>query len=109
MVLHLTLAELDDGLALSLRDEDGIVLNLSQPWFVPAAINALRRDAVAVHDAARLAAWERPERKARAAPPAVYPASQLSYLANGYNEKGRAFFRKHAVGLMTRPARRTTQ
>ena len=82
-------------------EADGIALELSQPWFVPAAaINALRPDAVAAHEAARLAAWERPERKAPAEPPAVDPATQLSYLANVCNEKRRAFYRKHGVGLI---------
>ena len=141
VALHLTLSEEEGGLALSLRDEDGIqsitharlalqpahnseqadaalrtsltklgntmfeadgiALDLSQPWFVPAAaINALRRDAVAAHEAARLAAWERQERKAPAEPPAVYPATQLSYLANVYNDKARAFYHKHGVGLI---------
>ncbi|WEF34561.1 peptidase U32 family protein [Pseudoduganella chitinolytica] len=139
--LHLTLAEIDGGLRLALRDEDGIesalaaqvalqpaqqaaqaeaglraslaklgntmfvadsvTLQLSQPWFVPAAaINALRRDAVAAHEAARLAAWERPARKAPAIPPAVYPDTQLSYLANVYNDKARAFYHKHGVQLI---------
>src|SRR6185369_12042326 len=65
-----------------------VKLDLSQPWFVPsAAINGLRRDAVAAHEAARLAAWDRPERKAPVQPPATYPDTQLSYLANVYNEK----------------------
>jgi putative protease len=78
-----------------------IELKLSQPWFVAAsAINALRRDAIAAHEAARLAAWQRPERKAPAAPPAVYPEQQLSYLANVYNEKARAFYHKHGVQLI---------
>jgi putative protease len=78
-----------------------IELALSQPWFVPsAAINALRRDAVAAHEAARLAAWERPQRKAPAEPPAAYPDTQLSYLANVYNEKARAFYHKHGVQLI---------
>jgi collagenase-like PrtC family protease len=78
-----------------------VELNLSQPWFVPsAAINALRRDALAAHEAARLAAWDRPQRKAPAEPPAVYPEQQLSYLANVYNEKARAFYHKHGVQLI---------
>lgn len=76
-------------------------LQLSQPWFVPAAaINALRRDAIAAHEAARLAAWERPQRKPKAEPPAVYPDTNLSYLANVYNEKARAFYHKHGVQLI---------
>jgi putative protease len=78
-----------------------VELALSQPWFVPsAAINALRRDAIAAHEAARLAAWQRPERKAPVEPPAVYPEAQLSYLANVYNEKARAFYHKHGVQLI---------
>jgi putative protease len=78
-----------------------VELRLSQPWFVAAsAINALRRDAVAAHEAARLAAWERPPRKAPSEPPAVYPEQHLSYLANVYNEKARAFYHKHGVQLI---------
>ncbi|GGY40400.1 peptidase U32 family protein [Pseudoduganella albidiflava] len=78
-----------------------VELKLSQPWFVPSgAINALRRDAIAAHEAARLAAWERPPRKAPAEPPAVYPDTQLTYLANVYNEKARAFYHKHGVQMI---------
>jgi len=78
-----------------------VELALPRPWFVPSsAINGLRRDAIAAHEAARLAAWERPERKAPQEPPAQYPETQLSYLANVYNEKARAFYHKHGVGLI---------
>jgi len=78
-----------------------VEVNLSKPWFVPAAaINALRRDAIAAHEAARLAAWERPPRKAPAEPRPTYPETQLSYLANVYNEKARAFYHKHGVQLI---------
>jgi putative protease len=82
-------------------DAEQIELSLSQPWFVPASgINALRRDAIAAHEAARLAAWQRPPRKAPAEPRPVYPETQLSYLANVYNEKARAFYHKHGVQLI---------
>jgi putative protease len=78
-----------------------VELSLSQPWFVPAAaINALRRDAIAAHEAVRLAAWQRPLRKAPAEPRPAYPETQLSYLANVYNEKARAFYHKHGVQLI---------
>ena len=74
---------------------------LTQPWFVPAsAINGLRRDAIAAQEAARLAAWQRPERAQPVEPPAAYPDTQLSYLANVYNEKARAFYHKHGVQLI---------
>ncbi|WP_432377730.1 peptidase U32 family protein [Duganella sp. P38] len=80
---------------------DSVELRLSQPWFVPsAAINALRREAIEAHEAIRLAHWDRPTRKAAAEPPAVYPETQLSYLANVYNEKARAFYHKHGVQLI---------
>ncbi|QOY92473.1 U32 family peptidase [Massilia sp. UMI-21] len=78
-----------------------VELQLSQPWFVPSsAVNALRRDAVAAHEAARLASWERPGRKPPSTPPALYPEQQLSYLANVYNEQARAFYHKHGVQLI---------
>jgi putative protease len=78
-----------------------VELALSQPWFVPAAaINALRRDAIAAHETARLKAWQRPQRKPPAEPRPVYPETQLSYLANVYNEKARAFYHKHGVQLI---------
>ncbi|MFN3791118.1 peptidase U32 family protein [Massilia sp.] len=101
-------AQADSALRTSLAklgntmfEAGSVELQLSQPWFVAAsAINALRRDAVAAHEAARLASWERPQRKAAAEPPAVYPEQQLSYLANVYNEKARAFYHKHGVQLI---------
>jgi collagenase-like PrtC family protease len=78
-----------------------VVLQLSQPWFVAASsINALRRDAVAAHEAARLASWQRPERAAVASPAPVYPDTQLSYLANVYNDKARTFYHKYGVQLI---------
>jgi putative protease len=82
-------------------EAEDVSLSLSQPWFVPAAvINALRRDAIAAHEAARLAAWQRPPRKAAVEPRPTYPDTQLSYLANVYNEKARAFYHKHGVQLI---------
>ena len=78
-----------------------IEVALSQPWFVPAsAINGLRRDAIAAQETARLAAWQRPERAQPVEPPAAYPETQLSYLANVYNDKARAFYHKHGVQLI---------
>ncbi|MDN4053854.1 U32 family peptidase [Massilia sp. YIM B02763] len=78
-----------------------IDLALARPWFVPSStINALRRDAVAAQEAARLAAWQRPERARAAEPAPAYPETQLSYLANVYNEKARAFYHRHGVQLI---------
>ncbi|MBV8046936.1 MAG: U32 family peptidase [Paludibacterium sp.] len=77
-----------------------IRLDLREPWFVPAsAINGLRRQAVENLEAARLAAWQRPTRKAAVAPPPRYPATTLSYLANIYNELAWRFYRRHGVDV----------
>ncbi len=79
----------------------GIALELSQPWFVPASfLNALRRDAVAALEAARAAAYLRPERAMPVEPPAIYPEDTLSYLANVYNHKARDFYAKHGVQVI---------
>ncbi|AOY00665.1 U32 family peptidase [Jeongeupia sp. USM3] len=78
-----------------------VTLQLAQPWFVPnGAINALRRDAIEQLEAARVAAWPRPERKAPVSPPVTYPETSLSYLANVYNDAARAFYTKHGVQLI---------
>ncbi|MDK2122641.1 peptidase U32 family protein [Parachitinimonas caeni] len=78
-----------------------VVLALRQPWFVPASsINALRREAAERLEAARIAAWSRPQRKAETVPPATYPETSLSYLANVYNQAARAFYTRHGVQLI---------
>ena len=78
-----------------------ILLELSQPWFVPAStLNALRRDAVAALEAARAAAYARPPRATPVVPPVPYPEDTLSYLANVYNEKARDFYAKHGVKVI---------
>jgi putative protease len=78
-----------------------IQINLPRPWFVAASsINALRREAIERHEAARLAAYQRPLRKAAVEPPVIYPETNLSYLANVYNHKARAFYHKHGVELI---------
>ncbi len=70
----------------------------SQPWFIPAsAINALRREAVEQLQATRAVGYQRPPRRAPVEPPAIYPEDTLSYLANVYNHKARAFYEKHGV------------
>ena len=50
--------------------------------------------------AARLAAYRRPARKAATEPPAIYPEAALSYLANVYNRAARAFYARHGVKLI---------
>jgi putative protease len=74
---------------------------LADAWFLPAAaINALRRDAVASLVAARDAARPRLPRAAPVEPPAAYPERELSYLANVLNSRARDFYRRHGVTLI---------
>jgi len=76
-------------------------LALSQPWFLPAgALNALRREAVAKLEAARLAAHPRPARAPAVEPPVPYPDNALSYLGNVFNAAARAFYARHGVTLI---------
>lgn len=79
----------------------GVKLNLSQPWFVPSSVlNALRRDAVAALDQARVAAWVRPTRRQEEQPLAQYPDKSLSFLANVYNQQARQFYARHGVEMI---------
>lgn len=78
-----------------------LAVEWTQPWFVPSSLaNKLRRDAVDKLEAARLAAYVRPVRKAAVEPPAEYPEETLSYLANVYNSAAQAFYAKHGVKLI---------
>lgn len=78
-----------------------ITLQTSQPWFIPASIiNNLRRDAIEQLAETRILAYERPARRSAAEPPALYPEDTLTYLANVYNQKARAFYQKHGVKLI---------
>ncbi len=78
-----------------------IAIHWTRPWFVPGSIvNKLRRDAVEKLEAARLATYTRPQRKAAAEPPAQYPEESLTFLANVYNGAARAFYAKHGVRLI---------
>ncbi|MBY0578891.1 MAG: U32 family peptidase [Burkholderiales bacterium] len=78
-----------------------ITLDLSQPWFAPpSVINAMRREAVLKLMEERLANRVRPARRAPVDPPVPYPEASLSYLANVYNGKARAFYERHGVKLI---------
>jgi 23S rRNA 5-hydroxycytidine C2501 synthase len=80
-----------------------IYLQTTQTWFVPASVvNNLRRDAIEQLQMARQAAYQRPPSRAAAEPPAIFPEDTLSYLANVYNQKTRAFYQKHGVKLIAK-------
>jgi collagenase-like PrtC family protease len=75
-----------------------IRLTLSQPYFIAtSALNAMRRDAVAQLEAARLDGYQRPLRAEASTPPAQYPQHSLSYLGNVANQQARLFYQQHGV------------
>lgn len=79
----------------------GLNVHLSQSWFVPASVlNGMRRDAIEALSAERVAAWQRPARKAPVQPYVEYPEKSLSFLANVYNDKAREFYKKHGVQMI---------
>jgi putative protease len=88
-------------LGTTIFEAHDIALEVSQPWFVPAsAINALRREAIDALEDARAESWERLVPATPVEPPAPYPESSLSYLANVYNHKAQAFYLKHGVQVI---------
>lgn len=69
--------------------------------FLPASLlNALRREAVAALEDARLAALPRWSRAPALEPPAPYPDDTLSYLANVFNAAARSFYARHGVKVI---------
>jgi len=98
------LNQLQDGLAklgqtrYYARD---IQINLPGALFVPnSLLNQLRRETIELLDDARLANYERGSRKPVAVPAPVYPETHLSFLANVYNAKARAFYHRYGVQLI---------
>ena len=80
---------------------NGVQLDLSNAWFIPASsINALRRDVIEQLEQVRLVGYQRPEKRNPAEPLAIYPEDTLTYLANVYNKKARAFYEKHGVKMI---------
>ncbi len=80
-----------------------IDLELTQAWFVPAStINQLRRDAIEQLIAVRQVGYERPARRTATTPAPAYPEDTLSYLANVYNKKADAFYKKHGVKIIAK-------
>lgn len=78
-----------------------INVQTEKAWFVPnSQLKALRREAIEALTAARVAAHPKGFRKPVSDPPPVYPDSHLTFLANVYNEKARAFYHKYGVQLI---------
>lgn len=76
-------------------------VNLPDALFVPnSLLNQFRRETAEMLDEARLANYPRGSRKAETVPAPVYPDTHLSFLANVYNHKARAFYHRHGVQLI---------
>ncbi|XTZ40535.1 peptidase U32 family protein [Salmonella enterica] len=76
-------------------------VSLPGALFVPnSQLNQLRRETVEMLEEARLANYQRGQRKAVATPAPVYPETHLSFLANVYNHKARAFYHRYGVQLI---------
>jgi putative protease len=74
---------------------------LHGPRFIPAsALNQLRRDAVQALENERVTRYQRPARATPVSPPALYPEDTLTYLANVFNDKARAFYARHGVRVI---------
>ena len=88
-------------LGTTIYHAQNIHVQVEQAWFVPnSQLKALRRDAIAALTAARVAAHPKGFRKPVSDPPPVYPESHLTFLANVYNEKARAFYHRFGVQLI---------
>lgn len=98
------LANLRDGVAKlgqTIYFARDVQINLPRALFVPnSLLNQLRRETVERLDEARVNAAPRGQRKAVSVPPPVYPETHLSFLANVYNHKARAFYQRYGVKLI---------
>ncbi|AJE21044.1 peptidase U32 family protein [Azotobacter chroococcum] len=95
------LGDLLSQLGTTLYHAEGVEIDAPQAFFVPnSQLKSLRREAIDALTAARLAAHPRGGRKPVSVPPPVYPESHLTFLANVYNEKARAFYHRYGVQLI---------
>lgn len=98
------LSNLQDGIAKlgqTIYYPRDVAVNLPGALFVPnSLVNQLRRETVGMLDEARLTAYQRGSRKPVSVPPPVYPETHLTFLANVYNHKARAFYQRYGVQLI---------
>ena len=88
-------------LGTTLYHAQAVEVDAEQAWFVPnSQLKALRREAIEALTVARVAAHPKGFRKPVSDPPPVYPESHLTFLANVYNEKARAFYHRDGVQLI---------
>ena len=97
------LANLRDGVAKlgqTIYYPRDVQINLPALFVPNSMLNQLRRETAEMLDQARLDAWQRGTRKPVSVPPPVYPETHLSFLANVYNHKARAFYQRYGVQLI---------
>jgi collagenase-like PrtC family protease len=88
-------------LGTTIYHAEQVHIDAPEAFFVPnSQLKTLRRDAIDALTAARLDAYPRGSRKPVSVPPPVYPESHLTFLANVYNEKARAFYHRYGVQLI---------
>ena len=94
------IADLLSQLGTTIYHAEEAEIDAPQAFFIPnSQLKALRREAIEALNAARETLRPRGGRKPVSVPPPVYPESHLSFLANVYNEKARAFYHRYGVQL----------
>ncbi|TLX54332.1 collagenase-like protease [Stutzerimonas nosocomialis] len=95
------IADLLSQLGTTIYHAEEVEVDAPQAFFIPnSQLKALRREAVEALTVAREAIRPLGGRKAVSVPPPVYPESHLTFLANVYNEKARAFYQRYGVELI---------
>src|SRR5690606_22071970 len=88
-------------LGTTIYHAEEVAVDAPQAFFIPnSQLKALRREAVEALNVAREAMRPHGARKPVSVPPPVYPEAHLSFLANVYNEKARAFYHRYGVQLI---------
>jgi len=88
-------------LGTTIYHAEEVEIDAPQAFFIPnSQLKALRREAVEALTEAREAIRPHGARKPVSVPPPVYPEAHLSFLANVYNEKARAFYHRYGVQLI---------
>lgn len=101
---ELVVAQLQDvfaQLGTTIYAAEDVEVNARFLGFVPASkLKALRRDAIARLDEARLSACPRWQRKPVSEPAPVYPDTEIGFLGNVYNARAREFYHQYGVKLI---------
>lgn len=80
---------------------NNVTINGDLMPFIPSAqLNQIRRDLIDTLTNERLKSRQRNERKSESNSKPIYPHSALSFLANVYNQKAKAFYYDHGVELI---------